>query len=319
MIMNLIPRSFMLILLLLSSTNILIISEKALAVVVKKPGHNCQKRCGGISIEYPFGIGPDCYRHKSYSIICQKTFDSSKPKPFIESINLEVLNISVQDSKIKVNSPVLSSCTKNGSTGPVVVDLSDVPFWFSGTSNKFAAVGCDNLALLTANDTILGGCMSYCNNNNNNNNGVLNGSVSRRGGGAGGCYGLERCQTTNPSPLKVLNVSFRGVKKGEEGCSYAGMVEHKWFESNLEQNIYGIEGMEYVPAVLNWVVVMDDDYGINSTWGINSTLGDLRRTLCGPNAQYINSTTSSTLSQNYSYVCVCPEGYGRKSLSRMSR
>lgn len=145
------------------SSTISIISEKVLAIVEKRPGPNCQKQCRDISIEYSFGIGADCYLDNSYSIICKNSCNSSRP--FMESINLEVVNLSVQESQVKVNSVVLSSCKGNGSTtstpADIVVDLSDVPFWFSGISNRFTVVGCNNLAFLTNDyDDMVVDCMS---------------------------------------------------------------------------------------------------------------------------------------------------------------
>ena len=285
--MNFIPDHSFISMLLLSSTIffLLISSQKAWAhVVVKKPSPNCQKQCGDISIEYPFGIGTNCYRDNSYSIICENSSINSF-KPFLEYNNHEVLNISVQESTVKFNSPVLSSCSSRST-----VDLSNVPFSFSGILNRFTAVGCDNIALLKNDKTIVGGCMSYCN------NGPLNGSQQ----GAVGCYGLYCCQTEIPSSLKVLNVSFQGTETGDKDCNYACIVEQKYLETKLEQNIAVLKAVGYVPALLEWIILADGQE-INGTCN-----GEFDGDLCGSNAHCSISTNTSS---SQGYVCVCPKGY----------
>ncbi|GMN27406.1 hypothetical protein TIFTF001_001633 [Ficus carica] len=274
------------------------LSPKQALVEKQKLAADCPRECGGVSIQYPFGIGSNCSLDDNFSVYCNTSFNL--PKPFLESINLELKNISVLQSTVQVNSPVFSNCQDQGTTGSPLVDLSFTPYAFSGSDNVFTAVGCNNIALLTKDvdeEEIVGGCMSYCH------GGVLN--TSR---GLHSCFVVDCCQTTIPWPHKVLNVSFQSTEVGGQDnlCHYALMVRKTWLaESDLEPNISLIDrlGLRYVPAVLDWAINIDDDYGSCSGiyLGINNGSGGSGDSICGSQAHCSNRSEG--------YVCVCNHGY----------
>ncbi|KAF8405747.1 hypothetical protein HHK36_007824 [Tetracentron sinense] len=70
-----------------------------------KPG--CEDRCGNISIPYPFGIGDGCYQNVSFKITCNNL---TTPILTTSTSNLEVLEISLSRSTVRVNSPVSTNC-----------------------------------------------------------------------------------------------------------------------------------------------------------------------------------------------------------------
>ncbi|KAK1400817.1 Protein kinase domain-containing protein [Heracleum sosnowskyi] len=118
---------------------------------IAKP--ECQEKCGNVNITYPFGIGNNCSFDWKIEIICNTTFDP--PKPFLLYSNLEVLNISVLQGTIQVMNPVFKDCTTEIQTQEVVFVYN--PFTFSATQNIFAAIGCNNLALIkTRSESNLG-------------------------------------------------------------------------------------------------------------------------------------------------------------------
>ncbi|KAG5562333.1 hypothetical protein RHGRI_005160 [Rhododendron griersonianum] len=263
-------KMFQIIFLLLWLTTAESVAEYHLA----KPG--CQERCGNIDIPYPFGIGSNCSIADGFTVTCNHSFNP--PKPFIDNINLEVLQISLYESTVKVNNPVVTSnCTSRADSQ--FVDLRFTPFWFSDKYNRFTAMGCNNLVVVVRKSTILTGCMSICNAN------IVNSSNVGKA-----CFGINCCQTGIPPSLRFINASLRSINPNnstQAGCKYAFMVDYRWFS---DKDIFNVRDMEYVPAVLDW--------GYNGTCNTNESF-------CGANAYCLYNYASSPRSSE----CFCSKGY----------
>ncbi|TXG64155.1 hypothetical protein EZV62_011149 [Acer yangbiense] len=129
--------------------------------IISNPG--CLARCGEVPIPFPFGIEVDCYLNNWYKVNC------ISDKLFLISINLQVLNISIEEGTMLVNHPTLRSC-KDSNEGDGVDSneeniLQNSPFFFSQTENVFFGLGCDNFAYILYNDSIVAGCYSSCRKN----------------------------------------------------------------------------------------------------------------------------------------------------------
>ncbi|XP_052181541.1 wall-associated receptor kinase-like 8 isoform X1 [Diospyros lotus] len=238
---------------------------------------HCPIRCGSISIPYPFGIGANCSLDSSFSVVCNDSH--SPPKLFFESLDLEVLQISLEGGTVHVNHPIITSnCPGRATASDSTVILSG-PFTFSDTYNRFTAMGCDNLALLRRQATIISGCLSICN---------ISSSIET------GCNGINCCQTSIPPSLKFLNASLGSVNRDgdQNGCKYAFLVDQKWFIEEVK-DIDSIASMEYVPAVLDWRI-RGECYGNESN---SNTRGS-----CGNNA-YCRANQTTALQ------CFCERGY----------
>lgn len=108
----------------------------------------------------------------AFRVSCEETIDGSK-KPFISSINLELVNVRFSEGRVIVNNSITySNCNnhqddrKNG----VSVNLTNTPFYFSDIFNSFGSVGCGNFATLYHNqidDHIVGCLQPSCNSNAN--------------------------------------------------------------------------------------------------------------------------------------------------------
>jgi hypothetical protein len=120
---------------------------------------NCQTHCGNVSIPYPFGIGPnkDCYLDEWFQIDCNKPTNKS----FLRRTKLEVLSISIQGT-LQVNNPV-SFFRCKAKKFRRLPNLTGSPFVYSQENNRFTAVSCGFLALLSS-DKQLHGCWSSCGN-----------------------------------------------------------------------------------------------------------------------------------------------------------
>ncbi|KAB5573070.1 hypothetical protein DKX38_000264 [Salix brachista] len=213
---------------------------------------NCAETCGNISIPFPFGIGTGCYMNSWFSVDCNKTTADSPSRAFLSSINMEVLEISLEDGWVRVNSPVISSgCSGRGSN--IAINMTGSRFAFS-SSNRFAAMGCNNRASLTQITPEIVGCTSTCDANN---------LTSSSTGGKGSCYcsGNNCCQTTIPSNLQVFNASLETAgypnDQGRNQCKVAFIVEREWSLDNIKSP-EAVQHLQHVPAILNWFVYNDE-------------------------------------------------------------
>ncbi|KAK3012097.1 hypothetical protein RJ639_010570 [Escallonia herrerae] len=275
---------------------LLLIQATAHALSLAKPG--CQERCGNVVIPYPFGVGADCSSNETFAIACNSSF--SPAKPFLNAINMEVLEISLQGT-IRVNNPLSTSNCPNRPDSTLKMDMSKTPFSFSDSQSKFTAMGCDNLALINGKDVETGGCTSFCNS-------------SWR---PSTCYGINCCQTGIPPSLKVIDVSLTSIysNNGVKSCKRAFMVEQDWF-ANLT-NPFDVHFMENVPVVLDWTAnatcknftkrYIKDQYETVCACGLGSEGNPYLVNGC----QDIDECADGSAKCTYPYVCVnAPGGYG---------
>jgi len=202
--------------------------------VMTRPG--CESKCGRLDIPYPFGGKEGCYLDERFKILCNS---SGVPKLTVDGTDLEVNYISVQGSTIGVMFPVVSA-NCSGKDRNTVVDLEGSPFVFS-SENYFIAKGCDNLALMTQNQSTIGGCVSICDENSDS---MMD-----------SCSGIDCCQTRIPSFLKVFNVTMKGLddrkgSSGEKQCRYAYLIDQSWgYYYSVGGNM---RDRDSVPVVLDW-------------------------------------------------------------------
>ncbi|KAJ0024759.1 hypothetical protein Pint_06957 [Pistacia integerrima] len=249
----------------------------------------CTPSCGNVSIPFPFGIEEDCYLEDDFAIDC------NSDKPFLRNLNLEVLDISL-DGTLRVNHEVLYTCDELGTDKPYV-NLENTSFYYSQTGNRFTALGCNNLAFMSRNETVFGGCFSTCGESSNN-SGHIKISISDQGG----CYGINCCQAKIPSYLQTLNVSVRSINYEEipgipgtedQGCKSAFLVDQIWFAPNFTYHITS-QNLAHVPVVLDWGI-------FNFSFIIAMNKSSIDRD------SYICAVSSGNL---YPFVyCNCTKGY----------
>ncbi|KAK2994955.1 hypothetical protein RJ640_027859 [Escallonia rubra] len=206
----------------------------AAAPSLAQPG--CQAFCGNVSIPYPFGIGSNnCYLDHNYTITCDQSFNP--PKPYLTSLRLEVLAVSLTNQKITINNPVVKGCGNSPSVG-TSKSLEGTPFVFSGRYNKFMVSGCGN-ATLDLDGIVMAGCSSRCNHDS--------------AGQGKGCFGINCCETTTPFVLDRYNVSVTVSTQGD--CVSGFLVDKNWIEEySIFDSRYFAENIGLVPVVLRWTL-----------------------------------------------------------------
>ncbi|KAK7331311.1 hypothetical protein VNO77_25533 [Canavalia gladiata] len=215
---------------------------------------DCDSRCGTVTIPYPFGIkDPKCYADKWFEIECRNS--SQGQKPFMKSINLEVTSIDPMNSKVWIMNPVFHWNCQNPKNAQPVIDLKGSPFVYSKDDNKFTAIGCNKIAFLQSNGSEVSGCVSLCDKYDNE---EVSNNIAF---GADGCVGRFCCETSLPSFLSEFNVTLEDLreKNVSDECSHALIGTEYWyrvpFGSSYEYRSFRDLGADYVPAVLEWMIL----------------------------------------------------------------
>ncbi|CAN6999869.1 unnamed protein product [Brassica oleracea var. botrytis] len=191
----------------------------------------CNRFCGGISIPFPFGIGPKhCYLNGWYEVVCNTT--TSLSTPFLSKINRELMSIRLRktiDSTqgvFHIKSPVTSSGCSQRDEKPLPLNLTGKgsPFFIT-QSNRLVSVGCDTRALVTDLESQIIGCESSCDRNK-----------SRLGLGKI-CGGYRCCQAmiTADRP-QVIGVDLESSAGGNTTlCKVAFLTKETYSPANVIQ------------------------------------------------------------------------------------
>ncbi|KAK6131721.1 hypothetical protein DH2020_034518 [Rehmannia glutinosa] len=236
------------------------ITTLALAISMSKPG--CQEKCGNITIPYPFGIGSKCSANSNFTVICQNS--TNPPTPFLSSINMEALNISML-GMVMVKLPVSPlNCSDVETTQYLATSLLGTPFTISSDYNSLAVLGYHITVILHAEEigSIIG-CRADCDANSTDTS----------------CNGVNCCQTTIPPGLQELQYTYQSINRANttnnSSCGYVFPVESAWFQEdytrykglhNQTVNLFDQE-FRYAPLVLDWEFAYSD----NATCGYASS------------------------------------------------
>jgi len=258
---------------------------------------NCQTMCGNVTIPFPFGTTKECSLDNTFLIDCNKTSSTSTDDvPFLPQTNQRVLNISLH-GELRVAWPVSSDCyLENGTqVNQTLQNINMAHFHISPTQNKFIAVGCDTVGILTAADSggkmYFAGCVAFCNNRSDID------IVANLP-----CSGIGCCEIPIPQANMLTEVAYvsGGIYKNHtlvhdfNPCGYAFLVENGTY--SLTQSDLELKTKEF-PVLLNWTVG-------------NQTCLQAQESLSNYACKAEKSKCYETGTNKSGYLCRCFDGYG---------
>ncbi|CAL9215757.1 unnamed protein product [Arabidopsis halleri] len=207
---------------------------------------NCPEKCGNVTLEYPFGSSPGCWRAED------PTFNLSCTNEKLFYKGLEVVEIS-HSSQLRLLFPASYVCyNSNGHFANGTYYYMDLGNLTISDNNTVTALGCNSYAFVSSNGTRRQsvGCISACDDLSHEANGECNGE---------GC-----CQNPVPAGNNWFIVrSYRfdndttvqPIFKSQ--CIYAFLVENGKFKYNASE-IYSYLQNRNVgfgfPVVLDWSI-----------------------------------------------------------------
>jgi hypothetical protein len=268
---------------------------------VALPG--CRESCGEVSVPYPFGIGVGCF-HEGFGLTCNDTQQPPKLLLLGDGVEVEVLDISLLDGTVRINSNVSFSASDSDSpefNGTWSLPHASGPFVVSITYNWFVAVGCNILAQLipvgSAENTSI--CAATCVDNMNDD------AISA-------CSGIGLCRTPikglAPSySIKVLSVQRSTPTSGPRDTTHAAafIVDKAWYRiygHNMPINLTSLYWPQSVPAVLEWWFDLSRAQDLYLFSGLEDPRGN-RCISSNSFAYYIDDANHKRLR------CNCSQGY----------
>jgi hypothetical protein len=100
----------------------------------------CTRRCGNISVPYPFGIEPGCYHAAGFNLTCKNSSHHHQPPKLFLGDGLQVLDISIPNAtvRISVSAKVIKihdSLMVHRTWGVALTQSGPYPYFLSDSDN----------------------------------------------------------------------------------------------------------------------------------------------------------------------------------------
>ncbi|KAL6651529.1 hypothetical protein ACP70R_010454 [Stipagrostis hirtigluma subsp. patula] len=235
----------------LSFQLLIVVTAAIAATPVALPG--CPETCGNITVPYPFGTRPGCFR-EGFNLTCDEA-PGRPPKLFVRD-GVEVVAISLPDSTMRVLSKMLSvspnatTPVKRNGSWPAGLVANDEHLVVSARHNRFVAMGCDLLASLVDHEAASNGYASVC--------ATLCPEAPRLSlMWDSSCTGVRCCQTPIAWSLPSYGVQLRDLAtRRPSGFGAALIAAQDWGAMYATVLRYFIEpktvDTAVIPTVLEW-------------------------------------------------------------------
>uniref|UniRef100_A0ACD5WSW4 Uncharacterized protein n=1 Tax=Avena sativa TaxID=4498 RepID=A0ACD5WSW4_AVESA len=144
----------------LAAAAVLALALQMVAFQVSAAEEMCTRKCGEVSVPYPFGIGPAAACSlPGFNLTCD-----TRSRLLLGDGTLRVVNISIENSTVRVVRTVGEISIDGDGNGTLGGGLApDGPYRLS-FRNELVVVGCDVMATLRdkASNMVAGGCASIC-------------------------------------------------------------------------------------------------------------------------------------------------------------
>ncbi|CAA6659203.1 unnamed protein product [Spirodela intermedia] len=253
---------------------------------------SCKAKCGDVDIPYPFGIGDGCYA-KEYGDFRINCWGNSAA--FLSDSVYEIVDISVT-GELRIKGSTGFDCYDRSGERTYYfpsVNLSNLPFTFSHTRNKFVVIGCDtNAYIWDQYDTrYSGGCMSYCESLDSF-KGMPNGSS---------CSGLGCCDVSIPRGIKsyITGITTYYSYKYSMDFNHCGFIflaqQGQYTFSVSDLNSTRLE-LQTRPIVLDWSIG-------------GQTCEEAKKNRTVPYACRSDNSECIESNNAVGYLCNCSKGY----------
>ncbi|KAK3154688.1 hypothetical protein QOZ80_2BG0193920 [Eleusine coracana subsp. coracana] len=214
------------------------------------PGSNCTRRCGDINIPYPFGLEPGCYYADWFNLTCDRSYQP--PRLFLGDGTVQVLEISVSDSTVRINSSRLvytvgtGVSTVKGTWGGLP---KDGPYFLSESRSSVALLGCGTQVEVRGGveNSLIASCSATCPLDHSQRIVVEEGTA---------CTGIGCCQANIVLGYDSYNIQINKLKASAYALTTSVYLVDRGFRYTADMSRSSIRGTdpEALPATLQWVI-----------------------------------------------------------------
>uniref|UniRef100_A0A0D9X9F3 Protein kinase domain-containing protein n=1 Tax=Leersia perrieri TaxID=77586 RepID=A0A0D9X9F3_9ORYZ len=258
---------------------------------------NCSTHCGNIRFSYPFGVEPGCY-HDGFNLTCDRSHQS--PKLFLGDGTIEVLEISIPNGTVRINSSSIVPISSASGFGNVVNKTGKYhtwgglrkggPFFISPYKNKFLVLSCSNVQvlLLGGDNTTVNACATYCP------------PAPKKGQPfqfpmRNECSGIGCCSAAIPKGYTSYSIQIQPASEITEFDAESSVYIAEEGSYNATRLIF--ETANALPALLDWAIS-------NSTCFMKPLAASA--SACRSSNSYCQNYTSYVYN---GYQCHCESGY----------